>query len=316
MFRKVGLLSSEYFHNPGSTDQDSESFLNAISDLEKAFSSKKKQETAIVQSLKDWHKQIQQAKFDNQQIDKQIIELTDYSAEQSNNYIEQVTKKLLNPEQKDSVTDLEKMVIIGANLNTNGNLTVKNMFYQMIINHNTKGQLIEFLDKTIANAEEDKKNLEGTPFYQLPVKAIEANQTTKKLVFQFSSNLEKKDNAQSNIEQAIASQLNQLEKENLDSQINTAHVVKNSYLQIGGILLIVFIIISGLTGAIARAVSGIIARTVDMLRDISEGEGDLTRRLTVSTKDELGELARWFNLFVEKIQGIVKTNCSECQRSC
>jgi methyl-accepting chemotaxis protein len=41
------------------------------------------------------------------------------------------------------------------------------------------------------------------------------------------------------------------------------------------------------------------------LRDIAEGEGDLTRRLEVKSKDEVGELAKWFNLFLEKIQGII-----------
>jgi methyl-accepting chemotaxis protein len=38
------------------------------------------------------------------------------------------------------------------------------------------------------------------------------------------------------------------------------------------------------------------------LRDIAEGEGDLTLRLEVTNKDEMGELARWFNAFIEKLQ--------------
>lgn len=42
------------------------------------------------------------------------------------------------------------------------------------------------------------------------------------------------------------------------------------------------------------------------LRDIAEGEGDLTRRLADSCRDEIGELCGWFNVFVEKIQTIIK----------
>ncbi|SHO53815.1 methyl-accepting chemotaxis sensory transducer with Cache sensor [Desulfopila aestuarii DSM 18488] len=42
------------------------------------------------------------------------------------------------------------------------------------------------------------------------------------------------------------------------------------------------------------------------LKDIAQGEGDLTMRLSVSTKDEVGELAKWFNLFIEKLQHIIK----------
>ena len=45
--------------------------------------------------------------------------------------------------------------------------------------------------------------------------------------------------------------------------------------------------------------------TVDMLQDIAEGDGDLTKRIEVRAQDEIGEMATWFNLFMEKIQGII-----------
>jgi len=49
-----------------------------------------------------------------------------------------------------------------------------------------------------------------------------------------------------------------------------------------------------------------VTTTVDILQDIAEGEGDLTRRLEVKAEDEVGMLARWFNTFVENIQGMIK----------
>lgn len=42
------------------------------------------------------------------------------------------------------------------------------------------------------------------------------------------------------------------------------------------------------------------------LKDIAQGEGDLTMRLKVTSRDEIGELAKWFNIFIEKLQGIIK----------
>jgi methyl-accepting chemotaxis protein len=65
--------------------------------------------------------------------------------------------------------------------------------------------------------------------------------------------------------------------------------------------------ISILTGL---QVSHPIKNIVTMLRDIAEGEGDLTRRLDVQRSDELGEQAKWFNLFVEKIQEMVRSVAS------
>lgn len=42
--------------------------------------------------------------------------------------------------------------------------------------------------------------------------------------------------------------------------------------------------------------------TADAMRDIAHGEGDLTKRLNVTTQDELGELATQFNAFVARMQ--------------
>lgn len=43
----------------------------------------------------------------------------------------------------------------------------------------------------------------------------------------------------------------------------------------------------------------------DLLRDIAEGEGDLTRRLTYLEQDEVGDISRSFNTFVEKLHTII-----------
>ncbi len=42
------------------------------------------------------------------------------------------------------------------------------------------------------------------------------------------------------------------------------------------------------------------------MHDIAGGEGDLTMRLKVRKNNEIGELAGWFNQFMEKLQGIIK----------
>lgn len=43
----------------------------------------------------------------------------------------------------------------------------------------------------------------------------------------------------------------------------------------------------------------------DNLDDIAKGEGDLTKRLKVSGEDEIAQLGNAFNLFVDKLQGII-----------
>jgi len=48
-----------------------------------------------------------------------------------------------------------------------------------------------------------------------------------------------------------------------------------------------------------------IVHVTETLKDISEGEGDLTRTLTINSKDEIGSLAHHFNQTLEKIKGLV-----------
>ncbi|MCL1811919.1 MAG: methyl-accepting chemotaxis protein [Treponema sp.] len=48
-----------------------------------------------------------------------------------------------------------------------------------------------------------------------------------------------------------------------------------------------------------------IVRVVETLKDISEGEGDLTKRITTSSNDEIGDLSHYFNKTLEKIKNLV-----------
>jgi methyl-accepting chemotaxis protein len=69
---------------------------------------------------------------------------------------------------------------------------------------------------------------------------------------------------------------------------------------------LVFGAVSGVTVFFARKISRQIRRTVDMVQDVAEGEGDLTRRLEVTSSDEIGELSVWFNSFVERLHGTIR----------
>jgi methyl-accepting chemotaxis protein len=69
----------------------------------------------------------------------------------------------------------------------------------------------------------------------------------------------------------------------------------------------VLLLIAGIVMAVfvGRSVSKPINAAVRALKDISEGEGDLTKRLQINSKDEMGNLARYFNQTVGKIEALV-----------
>lgn len=69
--------------------------------------------------------------------------------------------------------------------------------------------------------------------------------------------------------------------------------------------LVFFAVGVGFALLVSRAIILPVKNCAALLKDIAEGEGDLTRRLPVETKDEIGQLAQYFNMFVEKLQRIV-----------
>ncbi len=44
---------------------------------------------------------------------------------------------------------------------------------------------------------------------------------------------------------------------------------------------------------------------LDVLQVLAQGKGDLTHRFEPKAKDEVGELERHFNTFLEKLHGII-----------
>jgi methyl-accepting chemotaxis protein len=55
---------------------------------------------------------------------------------------------------------------------------------------------------------------------------------------------------------------------------------------------------------VTKVVQGI-GLVVDRIKDVAQGEGDLTKRIEVQNDDELGELSKWFNTFMDKLHEII-----------
>ncbi|MGA3349977.1 MAG: methyl-accepting chemotaxis protein [Candidatus Sulfotelmatobacter sp.] len=69
-----------------------------------------------------------------------------------------------------------------------------------------------------------------------------------------------------------------------------------------------FLLLAG-SFASVRAISRSLQRLTRMIQNIAEGEGDVTKRLEIAgdfENDELGEVSRLFNLFMDKLQELLR----------
>lgn len=112
-----------------------------------------------------------------------------------------------------------------------------------------------------------------------------------------------------NARHRVLSQSNELRKLSNDLVIRYNSLAQTNQQQIFwtaissgvGIMLMVL----GLGWFLVACVLKPIELTTAALRDISEGDGDLTQRLAITSKDEIGELSTWVNSIIENFHNII-----------
>jgi methyl-accepting chemotaxis protein len=87
-------------------------------------------------------------------------------------------------------------------------------------------------------------------------------------------------------------------------------ILEKVYMMIGYTVIIAIVVLAA-AALIIFFVSGSITKPIVnvalTLKDISEGEGDLTKTVNIDSKDEIGDLARYFNATLEKIKNLIIT---------
>ncbi|MCA9408829.1 MAG: methyl-accepting chemotaxis protein, partial [Candidatus Omnitrophica bacterium] len=97
--------------------------------------------------------------------------------------------------------------------------------------------------------------------------------------------------------------------DNVDNMINSLDNIVTSSKSVVFINIVVgmSVLLFGLVVAylISNGIISGIKLVIFRLRDIAQGEGDLTSRIELNSQDELGQLAKWFNVFVERIENVI-----------
>lgn len=93
--------------------------------------------------------------------------------------------------------------------------------------------------------------------------------------------------------------------------MSAANTITITILVISTVLIAVFILVASY---ISKLISAPIVEVSDGLTEISQGGGDLTKRLVIKTRDETAKLANSFNLFLNLISELV-TQINDCSQN-
>jgi len=88
--------------------------------------------------------------------------------------------------------------------------------------------------------------------------------------------------------------------------MNTVMAPVNNMMYLSIIIsVVILIIVVVITIFLSKAISKPLVELALTLKDISEGDGDLTHQLKAGTKDEIGDVAKYFNQTLEKIKNMI-----------
>jgi hemerythrin-like metal-binding protein len=92
-------------------------------------------------------------------------------------------------------------------------------------------------------------------------------------------------------------------KEAMHNQMRAQIVSSTTFITLVSIIAVIFGIV--IAFVLTRIIITPIKKVVAALKDISQGDGDLTQRIDINTRDEIGELAKWFNAFISRLNHII-----------
>jgi methyl-accepting chemotaxis protein len=109
----------------------------------------------------------------------------------------------------------------------------------------------------------------------------------------------------------------QLGKSAAEAELSSKKKATQATRAMFGICAVSLLMLSLSSFSIVRAISVSLKRLTQMIQDIAEGEGDVTKRVQASRgfgNDELGDVSRLFNLFMDKLQEILRGVVAHTQK--
>ena len=238
-----------------------------------------------------------------QELEQQLLSVTDSSISESNGFLNYVANKLL--EARSGVPDGEVRTIIGATNNTDTNYQIQRLFLRMINDNSLVQELRDYIDAAIENTRKDVVALAGTPVEGAAKRSLQLNLQAREISEQYITRAEALSVISAELIEEFSqfiSRLGQVQTSQID---NSFSGVRSAVILLSTVSLIGIILVIVINLATARNVTSSLEEISLRAGQLAQAGGDLSKRLNEQGDKEIANLAMQFNLFIEHIRSIV-----------
>jgi methyl-accepting chemotaxis protein len=249
---------------------------------------------------------INQNKESNKGLEQNVMDFTDEALKQSNGYVEIMSKRLVDRNDRNNVTTMERSVITGALNATNNHHVIKVLFLKMGANESYKNELLDFLDKGIEQASMDAESLKNTKFHQMAVDGGNAIKKMKEFSLQYVANVEEINKVSNEVISDVDNFINELNEHDISSAQKSFNQLKAMIRNIFIVLLMIAVFVIILNFTLSKLITSVFNTLINDLNSISEGNLRITPPEGFKDrKDEIGTLMRVVMKLIDSLQQII-----------
>ena len=243
---------------------------------------------------------------DSSETATQLVQKLRESSKVSDAYLYTVFDKLVDENQRREVTTFERKIMTAAFVNTVDNFELELIFQKVQSDISYATKLLDYISGLEVNNKEAIIQLEGSPAKAEAEKVRDSLIGIRALSEHYIENSKKVQALNAEIDSslsAVISTFSDIESQNLQV---TFDKISESLLNILIILCVVVAVTIVLSVLFASSISKPLKDLEKHINALAKAGGDLTFRIKLDRKDEIGKLAVGINAFIETLHEVFK----------
>ena len=235
-----------------------------------------------------------------------LVEELRGSSKVSNDYLYGQIDKLADEDQRRDVTTFERKIMASALINTIDNYELELIFQKVQTDISYASKLLSYIEGLEANNREALIQLEGSPAKAEAEKVTKSLIRIRSLSERYIDNSKEVQAINKEISHSLASVIStfsDIEDQNIQGAFDK---ISESLLNILIILCVVVAVTIVLSVLFAASISKPLVELEKHINALANAGGDLTFRIKMDRKDEIGKLAAGVNAFIETLHRVFK----------